>query len=95
MGRGERLCVQFFVETGNDSLEFYFFVWLDLRKLDSECPRLHPSDLSFIDPQRPIKPGNIDAAFKCSPRDNRLICFDHTAAGGEIQRPALAFPLLT
>src|SRR5262245_55279780 len=91
--KGERLHLNFIVETGNDPLEFRFLLWLNLRKLDSKCPGFDPSYLSLIDSQRPVKPGDIDAALKCSPHDNRQFRFNHTATGREVQRPTLAFSL--
>jgi len=87
--------MKFFVETGNDPLEFCLLIGLNLCELDPKCPGLDPPHLGFVDPQRPVKPRNIDAALKRIPHDNRQIRFDLTAAGREIQRPTLAFSLPT
>ena len=87
------LCFKFFVEAGNDPLEFYLLIRLNLRELDPKCPDLDPPHLGFVDSQRPIKPRDIDAALKRRPHDNRQIRFDLTAAGREVQRPTLAFSL--
>ncbi len=63
-GERERLRSKFFVEAGNDPLEFYLFIWLSLRELDPKCPGLDPPHLTFIDPQRPIMTRDVDAALK-------------------------------
>jgi hypothetical protein len=49
--------------------------------------------LAFVDPQRPIKPRDVDAALNRGPHDYRQIRSDLTAAGREVQRPTLAFSL--
>jgi hypothetical protein len=67
----ERLRPKFFVEAGNDPLEFYLLIGLSLRELDPKCPGLDPSHLAFIDPQRLVKPRDVDAALKRRPHDNR------------------------
>jgi hypothetical protein len=92
-GERERLRVKFFVETGNDPLEFYLLIGLSLRELYPKCPGLDPPHLGFVDPQRPIKPRDIDAALNRGPHDYRQIRSDLTAAGREVQRPTLAFSL--
>ena len=88
-----RLRVKFFVESGNDPLKFCLLIRLNFRELDPECPGLDPPHLGFVDPQRPVKPRDIDAALKRSPHNNRKIRLDLTAASREVQRPTSAFLL--
>jgi hypothetical protein len=88
-GLGHKL----FVERGKDLLKFSFFLGLNFYELDPKCIGLNPSHFGLVNPQRPVKPWDIDAALIRSPCDHWKVCFDHTAAGREVSCPPLAFLL--
>jgi hypothetical protein len=90
---GKQLRGLFCGEMRNDLFELHVLIRSDRGKFEPECLSPDPTDLRFINAERPVQSWSIDTALEHCAHHHGLFSFDTTAAIGQIQRLALSFAL--